>query len=311
MTKGSERKAAFAFGVLFVAVLLGLAVVFPEPTAFQYTVFRIVLSLAAAGVAALVPGFLEVNVSTWVRAGGALGVFVVVYFYNPATLIVRATEQSPTAPTSEDVRPALDAMVHEFPAMSVLRIVSITSAVNGISAVAISPPYREFPNVVLFRYDTATRRWIRILEGLCLGIQPEVSKILDLHTIGLGIDFARPKSEEERRWMSAGSIKLGWVSVVYEEFIHVHPSGRETYYLDKQEFARLAKRLFPKMRDYRSTECTLFDMPELMSISLSHDSGRFMLVGRTLNRQRWTVTFTGIDGGGHLDQKILEATSLT
>jgi hypothetical protein len=51
-----ERISIFAFGVIFVIALLLLAIFFPEPTPFQYQVFRIVLALAAAGVAALIPG---------------------------------------------------------------------------------------------------------------------------------------------------------------------------------------------------------------------------------------------------------------
>ncbi len=74
-----ERIAIFAFGATFVTALPVRAVVFPEPTPFQYTVFRIVLALAAAGIAAF---------KTIVRAGGALAVFVIVYFFSPAGLVV-------------------------------------------------------------------------------------------------------------------------------------------------------------------------------------------------------------------------------
>lgn len=81
--------AAFTFGVVFVIVLLGFSALIPRPTPFQYTVYRIVLSLAAAGVAATVPGFLNVNLDAKgvaIRAGGALAVFVIVYFLKPAGL---------------------------------------------------------------------------------------------------------------------------------------------------------------------------------------------------------------------------------
>ena len=86
MSKGLQRILAYVFGVVFVAALLALAVWIPKPTPFQYTVFRIVLALAAAGVGATIPGFLEARVGTWVRAGGAMAIFVVVYFYAPAAL---------------------------------------------------------------------------------------------------------------------------------------------------------------------------------------------------------------------------------
>ena len=52
---------AFVFGLAFVIILIMLAVKFPEPTPFQYSVFRAVLALAAAGVGAMIPGFLDVN----------------------------------------------------------------------------------------------------------------------------------------------------------------------------------------------------------------------------------------------------------
>ena len=73
----AETTLASIFGVIFVATILILAVRFPRPTPFQYAVFRIVLAIAVAGIAAVIPGFLEVTVSTAVRAGGALGVFIV------------------------------------------------------------------------------------------------------------------------------------------------------------------------------------------------------------------------------------------
>ncbi len=81
-----ERTAIFVFGVVFVIGLLVLAIIFSEPTDFQYMVFRIVLALAAAGVAVFVPGTIEAYAKKWVRAGGAIAVFVVVYFFSPASL---------------------------------------------------------------------------------------------------------------------------------------------------------------------------------------------------------------------------------
>lgn len=96
MTKKLQQILAFGFGVAFVIALLVLAVAIPSPTAFQYTVFRVVLALAAAGVAAMIPGFLQITLSEWIRAGGALGVFVVVYFYNPASLVVPPPEPTVT-----------------------------------------------------------------------------------------------------------------------------------------------------------------------------------------------------------------------
>lgn len=86
VNKSTERLLATIFGVVFVAAILALAVVIPTPSPFQYTVFRIVLAVAAAGFVSMTPGFLEVTVSNWLRAGGALAVFVIVFFYAPAAI---------------------------------------------------------------------------------------------------------------------------------------------------------------------------------------------------------------------------------
>lgn len=89
-----EKIAAYGFGGVFVIALLVLAVKFPHPTAFQLGVFRTVLALACAGVAAMIPGFLSLNLDATgilLRAGGALAVFVLVYRVNPAVFVAGGT----------------------------------------------------------------------------------------------------------------------------------------------------------------------------------------------------------------------------
>jgi hypothetical protein len=83
-----DRWAVFVFGVVFVSVLLTLVVAIRDPSPAQLVVFRTVLALAAAGVAAFIPGLLNVELP-WIRAGGALAVLVLVYSYSPAELAVK------------------------------------------------------------------------------------------------------------------------------------------------------------------------------------------------------------------------------
>jgi hypothetical protein len=98
----SQVIIAFVFGATFLVAMLLLAIAFPRPTPFQYNIFRVVLSIAAAGVAAMVPGFLKLELTSTpgllVSAGGALGVFVIVYFFNPAKLVAdNASAPSPNS----------------------------------------------------------------------------------------------------------------------------------------------------------------------------------------------------------------------
>jgi hypothetical protein len=69
----------FLFGVVFIAAMLVFAVLFPNPDPFPLKVFNVVLSLAAAGIGAALPGYFELKYKKLLRAGGALALFVIVF----------------------------------------------------------------------------------------------------------------------------------------------------------------------------------------------------------------------------------------
>ena len=81
-----ERIVATVCGIALVVFILGIALIVPNPTGFQYTVFRIVLALSAGGFAGTFSGFLDVKWNGWIKAGGGLAVFVIVYFCVPAVI---------------------------------------------------------------------------------------------------------------------------------------------------------------------------------------------------------------------------------
>lgn len=79
-----DRWLAFAFGIIFVSALLYLATVEKNPTPLAVRVYVTVLALAAAGVGAILPGFIEIRFKNYLRAGGAIGLGVLVYLNEPA-----------------------------------------------------------------------------------------------------------------------------------------------------------------------------------------------------------------------------------
>ena len=83
-----EMGLAFLFGCVVLAAVLWLAFRGGDLSNQQFEILRIVLALAGGGVGAVIPGFLELNVKAGtqlaLRAGGALAVFVVLYFWSPA-----------------------------------------------------------------------------------------------------------------------------------------------------------------------------------------------------------------------------------
>ncbi len=99
---------AFIFGVAFFVALIVLAMKFPHPTLFQYNVFRIILAIAAAGFAAMIPGFINLEFKPvsemLIRAGGAIAVFVIVFFFNPAQLAIQNTVVDEDGGTNDSVK---------------------------------------------------------------------------------------------------------------------------------------------------------------------------------------------------------------
>ena len=84
-----EKPVIVALGVSFLITMIVLAIWYPEPSNFQYNIFRTILAIMIAAVAAIIPGFLDVKLGGWLRAGGALAVFVIVYFFSPASLAIQ------------------------------------------------------------------------------------------------------------------------------------------------------------------------------------------------------------------------------
>src|SRR5271165_4775854 len=87
-TRQLEMGLAFVFGCVALAAVLWLAFRGQTLSEQQFEILRIVLALAGGGVGAVIPGFLDVSVKAStklaLRAGGALAVFVVLYFWSPA-----------------------------------------------------------------------------------------------------------------------------------------------------------------------------------------------------------------------------------
>jgi hypothetical protein len=74
-------------GVVLVGVVLRLSFSISQPNGFQCFILRVVLSLASAAIAAGIPGFINVEIVPGIRAGGALAVFLLVYAFNPRSLL--------------------------------------------------------------------------------------------------------------------------------------------------------------------------------------------------------------------------------
>lgn len=80
---GGHSKLPFWFSLGAFAVLLGITLLVPGWWRENTLLARTLLALAAGGVAATLPGFLNFEINNVLKAGGALAAFVLVFLVNP------------------------------------------------------------------------------------------------------------------------------------------------------------------------------------------------------------------------------------
>lgn len=91
-----EKIVGVIFGLAFVTALLALSVFIPDPTPSQYVTFKTILALAAAGIGGVLAGTIHVEGTfqkLTVRAGGAIALFVLVFFFSPAPPVQQSTQK--------------------------------------------------------------------------------------------------------------------------------------------------------------------------------------------------------------------------
>jgi hypothetical protein len=76
-----EKITLFVFGTVFFIVLLAIAWLDPHPSKSSWYIYIWVLAMAAGGVAALLPGAININLNPAIRASGALAIAVLVFYF--------------------------------------------------------------------------------------------------------------------------------------------------------------------------------------------------------------------------------------
>lgn len=190
-------------------------------------------------------------------------------------------------------------------------VLHVTQEMQDWVAASIRPPYREFPNVILYHREDGAERWIRVEEGLLLGLQPDRSGLLDLHTQGKAFDIVVDGSPELTPEIidkvDTVARSSGLLTVAYLGFVHHHSQGAERYFIDKTDYLRLGNELFDgRYSRLPRDSCTSYDTPAIGSLSLTRDGEQVVLVAETDNGQTWRVSWTGADSRGRLVGKAIQ-----
>lgn len=108
----------FGVGVAAVIAVVALVVINPNPSPAQFNVFRTVIALGGAGFALSLTGFLtlqmEYSEKSYIRAGGTLAVFVLLYLFSPATSLGAKPKPDLSLPSRANDLKAGRRLVAEF-----------------------------------------------------------------------------------------------------------------------------------------------------------------------------------------------------
>jgi hypothetical protein len=215
--------------------------------------------------------------------------------------------------TASDVKSYADSLVYvPLAEQKPVDVVTVLQRQTWAAAV-VRPPYREFPNVLLFRLVAG--RWVPQKEGLLLGHQFFRSGVLDLHTVGRAMDLGvyrdgqrAEKPAEFVREMRGISEKSGLVLVPLGEVFHQHQAGEKSYVLDRSFLMATINDLYGGYPEkFPKDSCVMLDVPEIRAASFFEEA-RPRLRVRTSNGQVWEATWSGAAAGGELTELKVKAT---
>jgi hypothetical protein len=110
-----EKITLFVFGTFFFIVLLAIAWLDRHPSSSSWFIYICVLALAAGGVAALLPGTINVNVNPGIRASGAFAIAVLVFAFGKdrptSDTIIQGLQSHLDSPIGSVIDPSSDVYV--------------------------------------------------------------------------------------------------------------------------------------------------------------------------------------------------------
>ncbi len=159
--------AGWAGGIVFIALIIILVLLVPNPTGFQEWALRVPMSIGAAAFAAFVPGFLILQAfmekedkQASICGGGAIAVFLLLMYVNPIRLGAPAAQlfRNPLSPIQDrsESSPQQNVIAHNPTAIRIKTPVSggrasftIDSGQGGRVEVSGESPPLPDTNVIL------------------------------------------------------------------------------------------------------------------------------------------------------------------
>lgn len=242
----------------------------------QVVLVRTILSLAVGVIGAVVPGFLQVDLrgkGVAIRAGGALALFVITFFFSPKVLplAVNKEQLEKIEKTGEETRSDVGRIVTKFDSMSVQAVYELP---------------KEEPDV-------------KVLETCLIEISQAVQHDRKPHPRGLALSYSGSDGEPSKP--SIVSVDLD--ELLNEEFVNLSPNLVEL--VPFVTFLRQPKLQIGINRSPRASDVLvnsllgLSDRPDLYLFvhgwPVDPQKGRFGKVILDVLRKRMLVSWNGFE----------------
>lgn len=83
-----NKYITLAIGLVLVFLSFAFAMFMDNPSQFKIFIIRSTFAVGCAALASFVPGWINVNVKGYIKAGGAIAIILIFYFFNPPAMLI-------------------------------------------------------------------------------------------------------------------------------------------------------------------------------------------------------------------------------
>ncbi|EEW5780051.1 hypothetical protein ACR47K_003341 [Escherichia coli] len=84
----ANKYITLSIGSVLVIMSFAFAMFMDNPSYFKIFIIRSTFAVGCAALASFVPGWINVNVKGYVKAGGAIAIILIFYFFNPPAMLI-------------------------------------------------------------------------------------------------------------------------------------------------------------------------------------------------------------------------------
>jgi len=84
----TNKYITLGIGAVLVIMSFAFAMFMDNPSQFKIFIIRSTFAVGCAALASFVPGWINVNINGFIKAGGAIAIILIFYFFNPPAMLI-------------------------------------------------------------------------------------------------------------------------------------------------------------------------------------------------------------------------------